>query len=215
MIRDPSPCEQRSGRSGWTSHGDRAERSGNMVEVPQTPATNSGDTFAPRAAVAVVHALGPQESVLLIRRASRSDDPWSGQWSFPGGRRDPQDVDLLDTARRELQEECALALSREQCLRALKVTHAGRSSGRLVAVAPYLFQVEEPLATTVDQREAESATWLPLSVLHDPSQHQIHTGPGVPPGMRVPGIALDGVPLWGFTYRVLCSWLGIAVGNPV
>lgn len=186
-----------------------------MREVPPTPEQASGDPLLPRAAVAVVHAIGPEESVLLIRRASRSDDPWSGQWSFPGGRRDPQDVDLLDTARRELQEECALVLSREQCLRALDVTHAGRSSGRLVAVAPYLFQVREPMATTLDHREAASARWLPLSVLHDPSQHQIHTGPGIPTGMRVPGIALDGVPLWGFTYRVLCTWLGIPAANPV
>lgn len=161
--------------------------------------------------MAVVHALRPEESVLLIRRASRNDDPWSGQWSFPGGRRDPQDRDLLDTALRELREECAVQLTRAQCVGPLQVMHAGRSSGRLVPVAPYLFQVDTPVATLVNEREAAEAQWLPLSVLRDRSRHQIHTGPGIPAGMRVPGIALNGVPLWGFTYRVLCAWLAIPI----
>jgi 8-oxo-dGTP pyrophosphatase MutT (NUDIX family) len=168
----------------------------------------------PVAAVAVVHALRPEESVLLIRRASRKDDPWSGQWSFPGGRRDPQDRDLIETALRELSEECAVRLTRAQCVRSLHVMYAGRSSGRLVPVAPYLFQVETPVAPVVNEREAAEAHWLPLSVLRDRSRHQIHTGSGIPAGMRVPGIALNGVPLWGFTYRVLCAWLAIPIADP-
>lgn len=164
--------------------------------------------------MAVVHALGPVESVLLIRRANRKDDPWSGQWSFPGGRRDPQDQDLLDTALRELDEECSVQLRREQCLRPLDVMYAGRTSGRLIAVAPYLFEIHAPMATQVDAREAASAHWLPLSVLRDLSRHQLHAVPGMPPDVRMPGVALDGVPLWGFTYRVLCTWLAIP-GIPV
>jgi 8-oxo-dGTP pyrophosphatase MutT (NUDIX family) len=47
----------------------------------------------PDAAVAIVHARGAADSVLLIRRAEREADPWSGHWSFPGGRREPEDRD--------------------------------------------------------------------------------------------------------------------------
>ena len=58
-----------------------------------------------RAAVAIVlreMADGPQ--VLLIRRAQREGDPWSGHMAFPGGRVDPDDESLLATALRETHE---------------------------------------------------------------------------------------------------------------
>ena len=67
----------------------------------------------PHAAVAIVRARQPRESVLLIRRSERQEDSWSGHWSFPGGRRDPEDPDLLHTAFRELEEECGIRLGRE------------------------------------------------------------------------------------------------------
>ncbi|MDD9892235.1 MAG: NUDIX domain-containing protein, partial [Gammaproteobacteria bacterium] len=46
-----------------------------------------------------------QNEVLLMRRAIREGDPWSGHVSFPGGRMDPEDASALATAKRELREE--------------------------------------------------------------------------------------------------------------
>ena len=59
---------------------------------------------APRAAVAVlVRGLGSSDPrVLLGRRRDDPRDPWSGHIAFPGGRREPSDRDLLDTAVRDL-----------------------------------------------------------------------------------------------------------------
>src|SRR5215471_17287898 len=94
----------------------------------------------PEAAVAVVHASEPAESVLLIRRSEREGDPWSGHWSFPGGWRQKGDQDLLHTALRELEEECGLRLQRDQMEAPLRPTVAGRRVGRLVLVAPFLFR---------------------------------------------------------------------------
>ena len=68
----------------------------------------------PEAAVAIVRAAVPDDSILLIRRAEREGDSWSGHWSFPGGRREPEDPDLLHTALRELEEECGIRLPREK-----------------------------------------------------------------------------------------------------
>jgi 8-oxo-dGTP diphosphatase len=72
----------------------------------------------PEAAVAIVQAGSPPGSILLIRRSEREDDSWSGHWSLPGGRRDPDDPDILHTALRELAEECGIELSRDHLLRA-------------------------------------------------------------------------------------------------
>lgn len=162
----------------------------------------------PGAAVAIVHTRGPEESILLIRRALRAEDPWSGQWSFPGGHRDRQDRDLLDTALRELAEECDVHLTRADLTQALPHAWAGRRVGRFVLVAPFVFAVHEPLAIHLDLKEAVEALWAPVRLLRDPSLHSIQSVPGLPAGRRFPGIDLNGVPLWGFTYRVVCQWIG-------
>src|SRR5207244_771887 len=58
------------------------------------------------AAVALVLLEGPHGlEILLIRRAERTDDPWSGQIALPGGRYGPGDLDLEATAVRETREE--------------------------------------------------------------------------------------------------------------
>src|SRR5579871_3685629 len=163
----------------------------------------------PSAAVAIVHARHPEESVLLIRRAERDDDPWSGHWSFPGGRRDPEDTDLVQTALRELAEECGIRLDRRQMEASLPPTNAGRRLGRVTLVAPFLFRVESVLPTTPDPREAAEALWIPLGVLRDPARHGLRPVPRLPSEMAFPAIELNGTPLWGFTYRVISDWLGL------
>src|SRR5262245_1701845 len=60
------------------------------------------DTPLRQAAVAAILRDKPHGTeVLLIRRAARDGDPWSGHMAFPGGQREPEDRDLLTTAERE------------------------------------------------------------------------------------------------------------------
>jgi 8-oxo-dGTP diphosphatase len=161
----------------------------------------------PDAAVAIVHARGASDSVLLIRRAEREADAWSGHWSFPGGRRDPEDRDLLHTALRELEEECGIRLARERLEVALPTAVARRRVGRFLLVAPFLFSVDDQQTAALDPHEAVEAVWVPLSVLRDPARHALLPVPGLPPEVRFPAIDLNGVPLWGFTYRLIADWL--------
>ncbi|MBZ5576786.1 MAG: CoA pyrophosphatase [Acidobacteriia bacterium] len=168
----------------------------------------------PEAAVAIVHARGAEESVLLMRRAERADDPWSGHWSFPGGRREPEDADLLDTAIRELAEECGIRLERAQMEEALAPTNAGRRLGRVILVAPFLFRVDREQPTVLDPREAAEALWIPLGRLRDPAEHGLRAVPRLPKEVAFPAIELNGTPLWGFTYRVITHWLGLHAQQP-
>src|SRR2546421_732987 len=72
------------------------------------------------AAVSLVLVEGPRGvDLLLIRRAERPDDPWSGQIALPGGRQDPDDVDLLATAARETREETGVELASAERLAVL------------------------------------------------------------------------------------------------
>jgi 8-oxo-dGTP pyrophosphatase MutT (NUDIX family) len=171
--------------------------------------TSTHQTGSPEAAVAIVEARIPEDSVLLVRRSDREEDSWSGHWCLPGGRRERQDPDLLHTAVRELEEECSLTLKPEQGATALPHVWARRHIGRYLLVAPFLFQVDRQLATVLDPREAADALWIPLRVLRDPARHALRPVPGRPAEVLFPGIELTGAPLWGFTYRLLTNWLGL------
>ncbi len=167
------------------------------------------DVAEPEAAVAIVRASLPSESILLIRRSERKKDSWSGQWSFPGGRRDPEDPDLLHTALRELEEECGVRLGREHRETTLPHVLARRRTGKFVLVAPFVFGIESELPTVVDRREAVEALWLPQSVWCDPARHSLTAVPGRPGDSLFPAIDLNGLPIWGFTYRLATEWLGL------
>ena len=163
----------------------------------------------PDAAVAIVRARDPEESVLLIRRAERQGDAWSGHWSFPGGRRDPEDPDLLHTALRELAEECGIRLKHQHLEGALPLAVARRRTPPFLLVAPFAFAVDGPLPTVLDPREAVEAVWVPLGELRDPARHHLTPVAGVPREMLFPAVEVNGWPLWGFTYRLVSDWLAL------
>ena len=165
----------------------------------------------PDAAVAIVHARDADESVLLMRRTERAADPWSGQWSFPGGRCDPSDRDALDTALRELAEECGVHLTREHMEAELPHRIARRATPPYLTVAPFVFAVEAKIPVVLQVAEAAAAIWMPLRDLRDLTRHEIRAVPGRPPEMQFPCVPLDGTPLWGFTYHLIADWLGLAI----
>ena len=161
------------------------------------------------AAVAIVRARGTQQSVLFIRRAEREGDPWSGHWSFPGGRHDAEDPDLVQTALRELAEECGIHLGRQDLVAALPLAVARRRTPPFLLVAPFVFAIDGPQPAVLDPREAVEAVWVPLGVLRDPARHCLRPVAGMPGDMLFPAVELDGWPLWGFTYGLISDWLGL------
>jgi 8-oxo-dGTP pyrophosphatase MutT (NUDIX family) len=67
------------------------------------------------ASVAVVLTPEP-DAILLIRRAERKGDPWSGHMALPGGRKSLSDEDLLATVIRETREEVGVTLRGDQLI---------------------------------------------------------------------------------------------------
>jgi hypothetical protein len=92
---------------------------------------------------------------------------------------------------------------------ALPIVVARRRTGPFVHVAPFVFGVKATLPTVLDPREAAAAVWIPRSLLCDPAQHCLRPVPHRPGEMLFPAIDLDGMPLWGFTYRLLTDWLAL------
>lgn len=164
-----------------------------------------------QAAVAVVLRAQPELELLLIKRAQSERDPWSGHMALPGGRRDPDDVDLQETAVRETLEETGVDLDR-----------AGRSLGRLDVVAPssprlpkltispFVFGVGPDVAATVASTEIEQVYWVPLRALREPAAQSFVDIP-LPGGtLPFPCYEVVGEVVWGLTHRILKQFLTVA-----
>ena len=65
------------------------------------------------AAVALIVRPRISMDVLLIKRSTNERDPWSGHMALPGGRWEPGDAGLKQTAIRETLEETGVDLTQE------------------------------------------------------------------------------------------------------
>jgi 8-oxo-dGTP pyrophosphatase MutT (NUDIX family) len=108
-------------------------------------------------------------NVLLTRRTDHLHDH-AGQVSFPGGRVDPGDVDLVDTALRETEEEVGLPRNRVQVLGPLN-TYSTVSS---YVVTPIVALVQPPFELALDAFEVAEAFEVPLQFLMTPAHHHRH-----------------------------------------
>ena len=122
----------------------------------------------PRAAVAMFLGdhLPDGLSVLMIKRAERAGDPWSGHMAFPGGRQEATDRNSLATARRETSEEIGL-LARDQgelLARLSDVITQPRLSGSSMVITPYVFRLRS-VPKLVPNHEVAAIVWVPLTFL--------------------------------------------------
>ena len=122
-----------------------------------------------RAAVAIVlREEDDQVELLMIRRAQRVGDPWSGHMGFPGGRRDREDHSDFDCALRETREEIGLDLAEHGSLicELGDVNTGWRPDRPEMLVTPYVFLVNEMPPLTLNH-EVDSVLWVPLAFLLD------------------------------------------------
>ncbi|HVZ49890.1 MAG TPA: CoA pyrophosphatase [Gemmatimonadaceae bacterium] len=186
------------------------ERIGAAVRA-RVPAYAERDEPYWEAAVSIIlrdGAAGP--SVLFVQRAVHEGDPWSGQIGLPGGRRDPGEGDLVETAVRETREETGIDL---------------RTQGRLFGpldelrprnpmlppfiVRPYVARVfTDPVITISD--ELAGYFWAPVAAIFDPANTRPSRVSGRGVTMWREAIHYDGHVIWGLTERILRAFGEVA-----
>jgi 8-oxo-dGTP diphosphatase len=142
------------------------------------------------AAVAVV--ISAQREVLLIRRAEREDDPWSGQVAFPGGRL-KQGETPLGCALREFEEEVGVPSSLLRFLFDLDVVSP--SNQKELKVKPFVFSSTVKFQPEPNRDEVADARWFPLDKF-EKSSFTVN-------GRVLEAYLVDDWVVWGMSKRIL------------
>jgi 8-oxo-dGTP pyrophosphatase MutT (NUDIX family) len=159
----------------------------------------------PRAAVGIIVCSLPVESVLLVKRNVQRDDPWSGHYAFPGGRREERDATIYHTCIREVKEETGIGLEPGSLHQTCEPALAGRNVKAPILVQPYVFRMRERPPVIIEEREISRYTWLSTAALKNRARHQVIE---VRSAMVKPVFPMDDYFIWGFTYSLLCRLLG-------
>jgi 8-oxo-dGTP pyrophosphatase MutT (NUDIX family) len=171
-----------------------------------------GGSPVARASVAIVLAESAGDvDLLLIHRAVRDDDPWSGHMAFPGGRRHPDDADVVHTAVRETFEEVGIdlaaggiVLSHLDELRAV-----ARHRPLDLVITPVVFALAHKVDPKPNPREVAGAIWVPLSFFYKPEATGVYRRTLDGMENQYPCYEYRGYQIWGLTYRILEGFLGL------
>ena len=137
-------------------------------------------------------------SVLLTRRADTLRNH-KGQVSFPGGRRDPEDVSLAACALREAQEEVGLPPESAEIIGYLD----DYPTTTRYRVTPVVALVKPPQQFVFDAGEVAEVFEVPLSVLLDARRYESKILSK--DGLNVPFFEVnhEGHRIWGATAGML------------
>ncbi len=180
---------------------------------PEPPQTTEEDAamyaaFAPGARHAAV--LAPLYAkngapYLLFTERSATLSKHSGQISFPGGSRDPEDLTLGATALREAYEELALDPARVTLLGTLPSAFSVVSN---FIVTPYVGWLGEGLPTlTPSVAEVASVIEAPLAALADPATYHSEVWERMGTTHTIHFYDIAGHRIWGLTGRLLYTLL--------
>lgn len=173
------------------------------------PLVHPPGTAERRAAVTLLLTPEPERpdeiEVLFGLRAEVEGDPWSGHVALPGGREDPDDEDLVETARRELREETAIELPRDAVVGRLDDLHPQAVHLPSIVVSPFVAWL--PRRPTVRENyELAGHVWIPVSDLADPGRRSSFRREK-PTHREFETVEYAGTVVWGMTLMIVEDFL--------
>ena len=145
------------------------------------------------------------EYCILLNKRSEHVEHHKGEISLPGGARDKEDKDSLDTALRETEEEMGISRSDVTILGELdEVATRSRFLMRVyVGTIPYPYDFKPSIIEIAEVLE------VPVSALMDPSNLRVETRWEDGTAVSANSYAYNGHLVYGATARVLQDFLGI------
>jgi len=152
---------------------------------------------------------GGVPSMLYTRRADRLKSH-PGQVAFPGGRLDRGDHDLVSAALRETHEEVGIHPSDVDVLGGF----AGRRTlATNIMVTPFVGAILDGSKARPDPKEVAEIFYVPLAALRD-KRYRTKVQPALSTRVgELPAITFEGYTIWGLTYYLTLSFLGLIAGT--
>ena len=149
-------------------------------------------------ACAVLMPLFCRQGQYHILFTERSDEVYShkGQVCFPGGKQEPTDSTLLETALRETEEEIDLKAEDVRILGELDDIPTITTS---YVISPFVGLIPHPYAFRADSREIREIFSVPLSFLIDEANFRRDTW----------SYEYEGHTIWGATARIVRQFVDL------
>jgi 8-oxo-dGTP pyrophosphatase MutT (NUDIX family) len=161
------------------------------------------DEQVPAAVLVALYESDDGELRVVLTRRRADLRRHAGEISFPGGRRDPEDATLSETALREAEEEIGLARSEVTVVGALERTSTFVTN---YAIHPFVGLLKGPHSWRASELEVDAVL--------EPSLHDVRTGRtrarlerrGI--SFETDAYVFDEQLVWGATARILEELLG-------
>jgi 8-oxo-dGTP pyrophosphatase MutT (NUDIX family) len=143
-------------------------------------------------------------TVLLTQRSAELKHH-AGQVSFPGGRMEESDADIVATALRETREEVGIAENQVSIVGYLETMPTVTG----YAVTPVVGLVEGSVDLEIDRTEVEYTFEVPLSFLLDSANHRLVQREWQGVSFSMVEFHYDGQRVWGATAQMLLRLINI------
>jgi 8-oxo-dGTP pyrophosphatase MutT (NUDIX family) len=145
---------------------------------------------------------GHDVELLMIQRAERDGDPWSGQMGFPGGRMDEGDQNIFATAMREMHEEVGIEASRFELLGRLSdLMTRSNVWHKPMVITPFVGRLQGDYFNA--NHEVAGVVWIPLTFLADVSNRQAMPYKGHGMSLKLPCYVYDNKRIWGLSLTMI------------
>jgi 8-oxo-dGTP pyrophosphatase MutT (NUDIX family) len=187
----------------WTAP-DFEDRVGRLLER-RTKRSLPRDESVVAAVLMPLFIMDGEAHVLLTKR-SQEVEHHRGEISFPGGKLDETDPDLLSCALRETHEEVGIDPSAVSVIGELDEFHTV-ATGFLVA--PFVGMIPYPYEIKTNRREIDEVFGVPLEVFFDPSRKTTEMWNFRGTSLEIVAYKWKEHTIWGATARIMNHFIDL------
>ena len=169
--------------------------------INRNPERHEAPAKSTAAVLMLIGGTNREDATVLLTHRSPHMRSHSGQIAFPGGRIDPPDVNIVDTALREAWEETGLDRKTVIPLADWGETCVPVRRNRITAVLAHWNQPSQ--VGVVNTEEADDVFVLPISELRNPENRLMLAWDR----WRSPSFRINDYIIWGFTAAALTTLL--------